>query len=196
MLVAVLRMPPQLWVESPFDKRQRHSRYLEAADRIENDAAEIDRLREEINDLKDMIPSYLKTCIRLALRPLELDEERLDVIVKEVMKSESIVMNTEYVDADGWPTEAALQRIMDWPTDDLHNMFKFIHDIWWAPEWGWEEETTERYRAYHISTGGWSGNEDIIDVLHRKPKFWSLSLSAYRRGGHYTFDDVYWRFFK
>jgi len=35
MLLGVLRMPPELWRNNPLDIAQRHSRYIEAADRIE-----------------------------------------------------------------------------------------------------------------------------------------------------------------
>jgi hypothetical protein len=35
MLLGVLRIPPHLWSNGPIDVQQRHSRYLEAADRIE-----------------------------------------------------------------------------------------------------------------------------------------------------------------
>lgn len=36
MLLSVLRMPIACWGDSDLDNRQRHSRYLEAADRIES----------------------------------------------------------------------------------------------------------------------------------------------------------------
>jgi hypothetical protein len=58
MLLGVLEMPPELWGpdEGPInDARQRYSRYLEAAQRIRDDAAEIERLRGEVASLKDRI---------------------------------------------------------------------------------------------------------------------------------------------
>ena len=45
MLHGVLRMPPELWRDDPLDVSQRHSRYIEASERIEADAREIERLR-------------------------------------------------------------------------------------------------------------------------------------------------------
>lgn len=45
MLHGVLRMPPELWRTDPMNVSQRHSRYVQASDRIEADAREIDRLR-------------------------------------------------------------------------------------------------------------------------------------------------------
>jgi len=45
MLFAVLRMPSALWTDEPIDRNQRHARYIEAADRIERQNDEIERLR-------------------------------------------------------------------------------------------------------------------------------------------------------
>lgn len=46
MLLGVLRMPVDCWIDqSPLDVMQRHSYYVSAADRIETDAKDIERLR-------------------------------------------------------------------------------------------------------------------------------------------------------
>lgn len=45
MLHGVLRMPPELWRDEPMHVSQRHSRYIQASDRIDADAREIARLR-------------------------------------------------------------------------------------------------------------------------------------------------------
>ncbi len=34
MLQGVLRMPPDMWSDGPIDVAQRHSRYIEAADKL------------------------------------------------------------------------------------------------------------------------------------------------------------------
>lgn len=46
MLLGVLCMPPEMWDDSALDVTQRHGRYMQAARRIEEDAREIERLRE------------------------------------------------------------------------------------------------------------------------------------------------------
>lgn len=53
MLLGVLRMPIHCWIDSELDQRQRHSRYLEAADRIESDEAKILELRALIQRLSE-----------------------------------------------------------------------------------------------------------------------------------------------
>lgn len=63
MLLGVLRMPPELWNDSPLDIRQRHSRYIEAAARIESDAAELEALR---HDLERSMENHNATLAELA----------------------------------------------------------------------------------------------------------------------------------
>ena len=53
MLLGVLRMPIHCWIGSEIDKRQRHSRYLEAADRIESDEAKILEQQAVIQQLSE-----------------------------------------------------------------------------------------------------------------------------------------------
>ena len=92
-------------------------------------------------------------------------------------------MDEEYLDADGYPTEVALQRVKLWPYDDARGWFDFIKSIWWAADWGW----TQVNNAYDISTGGWSGNEDIIEAMRKNWGLWHHTWQEHRRGGHYKF---------
>lgn len=99
---------------------------------------------------------------------------------------------------DGYPTDKELTQIREWPLTDLLGWFAFIKCCWWAPDWGWRQydgRDGDRWeRIYQISTGGWSGNEDIIDAMERSD-CWSTWYQT-RRGGHYEFrvrlaaDDV------
>lgn len=57
MLLGVLRMPIHCWSDSELDQMQRHSRYLEAADRIESDEAKIVELRALIQRLSENTPA-------------------------------------------------------------------------------------------------------------------------------------------
>lgn len=69
MLLGVLRMPQELWDGSPLDAIQRHSRYEEAANRIEALKHENDKMRDvlaeliERNNLRGDLDMYLfKLC--------------------------------------------------------------------------------------------------------------------------------------
>ncbi len=96
-------------------------------------------------------------------------------------------------DQDGYPTGEELTRIQTWtPFMDYVGLMAFVKSIWWCADWGWHEspyiDGAETGTEYRISTGGWSGNEEIIRELKGKPTgFWSTCWQQTRRGGHYTF---------
>lgn len=89
--------------------------------------------------------------------------------------------------ADGYPAEAALARITAWPTEtraDFVNLLAYVRAIWHCADWGWSEPGPGRYE---ISTGGWSGNESLIEALQTHPLCWAFCWESSRRGGHYVF---------
>ena len=53
MLLAVLRMPPELWTGEAIDVIQRHARYIDAADRIEAQQSKIATLTEQVKALEE-----------------------------------------------------------------------------------------------------------------------------------------------
>ena len=99
---------------------------------------------------------------------------------------------SEWLDDNGYPTDAALDRIKNWPVTDaasLGQAFAFIRSIWNYADWGWTEKADEpRTTEYQISTGGWSGNEDTIGAMHENAILWSLCWVSSRRGGHHVFQ--------
>ena len=101
-------------------------------------------------------------------------------------------------DRDGYPTNVELRRIRRWPINtgaDCTALLVFVRECWWNAEWGWTVAARLRrervggtaYRLYQISTGGWSGNEDIIAALDHNVMFQMLCFDSHRRGGHYTY---------
>lgn len=60
---------------------------------------------------------------------------------------------------------------------------EYICGLWEFSEWGFHRDN----EIYSISTGGWSGNEEIIDALKNNIMFWILYWYQSRRGGHYIF---------
>ena len=89
------------------------------------------------------------------------------------------------MDINGYPTEEEIAKIKQWPNTDFKGLMAFIkEECWWMPDWGW----SNRGKTYRVSTGGWSGNEEIIDALHKNDNFfWALCWQSSRRGGHYVF---------
>ena len=101
----------------------------------------------------------------------------------------------ETLDEDGYPTQDALHLIENWPYDDPVNWFDFIHEIWYASDWGWHSEVVpHEYREgrnvmrFDISTAGWSGNEAIIKAMQKNEMLWWIVWVQSRRGGHYIFN--------
>ena len=131
------------------------------------------------------------------MNKLELDELVRKLSADKVAHYERVkhLDNTEYLDEDGYPTEAALELIATWHWCDSKGWLDFIKSIWWASDWGWTEGVGEHdwdkdkevYR-YSISTGGWSGNESIIRAMQKNNMQWHLNWVQSRRGGHYIFE--------
>ena len=97
---------------------------------------------------------------------------------------------------DGYPTEETLTEIRDWDCIARGNreLLDAIKPIWNYADFGfWHTEDAKDILDsdvvhYHISTGGWSGNEDIIYALKKNWLFWGMSWLQSRRGGHYIFE--------
>lgn len=87
------------------------------------------------------------------------------------------------MDPEGYPDEEELKCIREWPKD-WEALMEYVKRRWWMPDWGWTEA---RKKTYVISTGGWSGNEDLIGAMHDNWIFWSMCWEQSRRGGHYIF---------
>ena len=86
------------------------------------------------------------------------------------------------MDENGYPDEEELEKIRTWdPTDPL-GLLAFVCARWHFGDWGWHVKG----HTYHLSTGGWSGNEDLINAMQANYVFWALCWHTSRRGGHYT----------
>lgn len=95
------------------------------------------------------------------------------------------------LDEDGYPAAADLEKIAHWDFSDFEGLMEFVQSVWWAAEWGFNKKKVDGHEEYHLSTGGWSGNEDIIQALRENVMFWTLYWVQSRRGGHYIFADRY-----
>lgn len=98
-----------------------------------------------------------------------------------------------------YPTEEQLEAVTKWQTEWTNNgttphyesWFELVKALWWLPDWGWNEfdgyEDDEPVRVLHISTGGWSGNEDLISAMAGNFIAWGQTFYIHKRGGHYEF---------
>lgn len=87
-----------------------------------------------------------------------------------------------------YPTDEELKTIKEWDItkQDVFELVDFIHDIWWMPDWGFTLKG-KRVKTLYLSTGGWSGNEDIIGAMKDNWLFWATYWEKSKRGGHYCF---------
>jgi hypothetical protein len=130
------------------------------------------------------------------LRQAQVDKD----IEASKAKIFDLIEHNEMLDDDEYPTDAALDVIQLWHWDDIKGWFKFIESIWshgygrWTECEGGLDQYTNRLLddttiRYHVSTGGWSGNEDIIRAMqNNKSMLWTLNWVQSRRGGHHIFE--------
>lgn len=91
-----------------------------------------------------------------------------------------------------YPSEVELARIRHWPVPgDLRALFAYIKERWSPEDYGWWEGRSRSERGvwrYQVSTGGWSGNEDLLMALQANHMAWTWTWISSRVGGHYVFE--------
>ena len=83
---------------------------------------------------------------------------------------------------DEYPTDEELEAIRLYE-GDAAGMFELLKPIW---HWGIRDEWIDGSRLF-LATGGWSGNESIIEALKGNFVFWMMNWYQSRRGGAYWF---------
>ena len=81
-----------------------------------------------------------------------------------------------------YPEDDELEKIRTWPMEDFDGWMKFIQSIW-----AYEDYIDEEDGVWYVSTGGWSGNEEIIQAMRTNESYlWIFHWVSSRRGGHYV----------
>lgn len=88
--------------------------------------------------------------------------------------------------SENYPTENELEIIRKWDAMDFIGLMEFIHSIWAFEAWGWKQDNEK----YYVSTGGWSGNESIIEAMQDNYVWWAMYWEQSNRGGHYIFQPI------
>jgi hypothetical protein len=98
---------------------------------------------------------------------------------------------------DRYPTNDELKQIREWQyEDDYEKLAEFVCEIWNWPEFGatfrdWAKDDFDMpYRELRLATGGWSGNESIINALYNNMMFRMLCWYSNHRGGLHIFHIV------
>lgn len=96
----------------------------------------------------------------------------------------------QILDDNGYPSDAELKRVEEWPWQDgFRPLMAYVFARWKYADIGYWQQEGDRFA---ISTGGWSGNEDLIQALEANQMFRSLCAYSWRRGGHYVYDVREW----
>lgn len=97
-------------------------------------------------------------------------------------------MSNPHLDSGGYPTEETLERIKSWDVKDFVGLADFLCEAWWYPNRAFLSTSKDGRPMLHLSTGGWSGNEDMLGHL---PKLWDLFyFHTHTRGGHYVYEGL------
>ena len=93
------------------------------------------------------------------------------------------------IDQDGYPTDQYLDWIKsyDITQESAFDLLMDVLDNWWMSYGVKIQRLYRGERKVHMSTGGWSGNEDMIQALRSNTLFWPFHFYNHRAGGHFTF---------
>ena len=67
-------------------------------------------------------------------------------------------------------------------TWDFEQILAWVELKWWNREWGFKR----RGLRLQLHTGGWSGNEELVQWL-QGTYYWAVAWQKSERGGHYWF---------
>ena len=90
------------------------------------------------------------------------------------------------MDINSYPDEEELQKIREWNCEDFSGLMEYVEKRWRYAELGYWRKTRTRY---YISTGGWSGNEEIVQAMQENVVLWMFYWKQSTRGGHYILED-------
>jgi len=92
------------------------------------------------------------------------------------------------LDKDNYPDERSLERIMKWDIlkQGVQDLLDLVKENTNTPDWSFSVKG-KRVLRFEYHTGGWSGNEDVIDALRQNLLFWSMYWQKSEVGGHYYF---------
>lgn len=94
-----------------------------------------------------------------------------------------------------YPSDEELARIESWPLGPFRELVEFAESLWAYPDsFAIEHKALsmfgDRIIRVDFSTGGWSGNESVVDSLGQAMGaiFWMCAWFSSRRGGHYVLE--------
>ena len=87
-------------------------------------------------------------------------------------------------DEDGYPSEGTLAVIRDWPSGDPFAFFTYCAAAWNEHDF---VEVSEDKMQWRFITGGWSGNESVIEAMSANKPYWLTAWQSSEHGGLHVF---------
>lgn len=98
-----------------------------------------------------------------------------------------------FLDEDGYPTEEYLNFIKNFnhETMPILDFVEVLQDGWYFGDWGFKLHRKYKGKIkLELHTGGWSGNEEIIETILKN--IWlthfNMRYVRWHTGGHYYFE--------
>lgn len=94
------------------------------------------------------------------------------------------------MDEDGYPDDWELQDIRDaaaFEAVDACDLLERVRGLWHWPNFATVTQDGDRLQ-HEFCTGGWSGNESLIQALRDNTMFWLRWWRLSERGGRYVFE--------
>jgi hypothetical protein len=93
------------------------------------------------------------------------------------------------MDANNYPTEKELAKVKEWDVvKDRDGLITYLLGLWHWDKYAKYYETKDGHTILELHTGGWSGNEEILDALRSNVVFWLMYFWIHKSGGHYYFN--------
>ncbi len=94
---------------------------------------------------------------------------------------------------EGYPEKRELALIKSWDYKDIFGLFSYIESRWtytdmFIKKWSKDKFLHRPTLFLTLCTGGWSGNEDLIDALLKNKMIANCVYSAWERGGKHCFE--------
>lgn len=94
------------------------------------------------------------------------------------------------MDSEGYPEEKELRAIRKWDVKDFPSLLEFIEQRWTYRDFIKRYVVKERdnfYLEWTLITGGWSGNESLVNALLSNTLFEMCWYWEWSRGGRHVF---------
>lgn len=98
------------------------------------------------------------------------------------------------MDNEGYPEQEELDLIENWDYKDFLGLLDYLEERWTYGDWGfkkvWGKDGLFKKPVINLElhTGGWSGNESLVDALLRNRIISALWYKSWNRGGHHYFE--------